>query len=141
MVRITSSARIVRRTLRGSMDRAECGVHRRQFLMQPGSAFLCLQPFQFIPHPGSAFTSGGTQPSVTARMYCPVPPTSRGSFPGPVQFLNDFPRLLLKVRQAQNLIRVGDVDQMMGDLLPLLERRLGGADVHAAVKQPRSQRR
>ena len=54
-----------------------------------------------------------------------------------MDIFNCLPCHLLKDSQAQDLIRVSDVDQMVRDTCHFLLRRLGSADIHAAVEETR----
>ena len=81
MVRITSNARTVRRRLRGRCFRP------LQDLKQPGghAAHPAQSLLSSFRAPGAApgpARRGVSQPSMTARMYCPVPPTSRKASSG-----------------------------------------------------------
>ena len=104
--------------------------------------FSSFQPFQFVPQPRDpAVTAGGIQPSVTARTYCPVPPTSNGSLPRALNSCNDAAApFSWKTARLKCLIRVDNVDEVMGDTPALLGGWFGRTDIHAAVEKARIRR-
>jgi hypothetical protein len=53
---------------------------------------------------------------------------------------NCFARRPLEHSETPSFVRVCHIDQMVGYPRALLRRRLGGADIHAAVKQARIRR-
>ena len=78
-----------------------------------------------------------SRPAVTARSQKPVPPARIPIPPRSPSDVNAIQRMRAEVRDAERLIGVDEVEAVVDDPPPLLGRRLGRADVQAAVHLPR----
>ena len=67
----------------------------------------------------------------------PRPPHQERQPSALVDVCNRLARGLLEDGEAPGLVRLGHVNEMVGHALSFSQRRFGGADVQAAIEQPR----
>ena len=89
-----------------------------------------------------ASSAGGpsNRPQSSAFRYSGVPPTNRTCLPRPSMSRQQRLRLLEPPGDAGRFPRIEHVDEMMRHVRALRRRRLGGADVHAAIQRHRVHR-